>query len=879
MKTYSRIVVALLILTALLLAMSASAQEKSKVTTIKPRPSVVLDTRANRATPTPTPTPKPRFRFPGKISVERRLPDVFNDRDQQKEDYPRMPGLAGVEVKKAEATVRQIQPNARISVREGRYTNNYEPGVVVYHTPERGAFLKPGAEVVLYYNPKQSPSPKMPNLIGMNIAEAEMRLFRAAPRAQSQRILSRRHNPNYGDDVVIGQSPEAGTELSSDVRVVLYVNPQPPRPDYPKMPDLVGMDLGAAQARLSSDAPNYPQRIIEESEFNPRFRPGVVVNQSPRAGMPLQPGGVAVLYYNPQQPQPKTVSVPDVMGLNVPDAARRIEQNNLVARFPRRGTLDNYIVTGQSPQAGAMVEARSAVTLTVTATVVVPDVRRSLLNEAQQTIGQNRLTVGSVTTRISTVRQDEVLSQSPAPNSRVVEGTAVNLVIAKTQQVQVPNVLNQQQGNAEQALTGVRLAVGQVTKRESPRVAGTVLDQNPRAGTMVNIGSQVSLVIAEPETVPVPDLRNKAQGAAQQMIASARLVAGQVTTRESPLAAGTVLGQSPPAGTRVTVGSQVSFVVAMTETAVVPDLRNKAQGEAWQLITNSRLIVGQVTKRESPRAEGTVLDQNPPAGTRVNIGSHVGFVVAVPETAIVPDLRNRAQGEAQQLIASVRLTVGQVTTQQATVAAGTVLSQNPQAGTVVNVGSSVNFVVAVAVHSSSSLPQSPQPPPPSPPNPDDVVVPDLVKKELPEAINSLRAARLVIGDVKEKESGSFIVEQEPAAGQRVKVGTRVNVFTGKKPGGGQSLYVLLVAAFGFGTWLLARLWKRLRTISPPNPDPPQPPVPALSFRSTMNANSAEFAASTDLQTGFSLRFLPKADWGQQHITLTGGFVAAESEEL
>ncbi len=71
-------------------------------------------------------------------------------------------------------------------------------------------------------------------------------------------------------------------------------------------------------------------------------------------------------------------------------------------------------------------------------------------------------------------------------------------------------------------------------------------------------------------------------------------------------------------------------------------------------------------------------------------------------------------------------------------------------------------------------------------------------------------------------------------------------------------------------------------IPPPDPEPPRPeppPAPAVNFRSTMNASSAEFAASTDLQSDFSLRFLPKADWGQQHITLTGGFIAAESEEL
>ncbi|MBP6820449.1 MAG: PASTA domain-containing protein [Acidobacteria bacterium] len=750
MKTYGRIVVALLILTALLLAMTAFAQEKSKVTTIKQRPPLVLDTRATRATPTPTPTPG--LRIPGKISTGASLPEVFRDQQKRDPQQPKMPNVIGQHFKTADSMVRERQPNARISLAESpRYSPDVKPFAVIYQSLKEGTDLKPGVEVTLVYNPQQ------------------------------------------------------------------------PRPVYPKMPDLVGMDIRSAQAKLSSDAPNYPQRALEESVFNPRFKPGEVVNQSPRAGMDLQPRGVAVMYYNPQQPK---VIVPDVMGLAVPDAVRKIGQNNLVARLPRRGTLDNFIVTGQSPQAGTAVEARSAVALTVAAAVVVPDVRRSLLDDAQRTISQNRLTVGSVRAQISSVRQDEVLSQSPEPNSVVVEGTTVNLVIARTQQVRVPDVLNQQQGNAEQGLTNARLTVGQVAKRESPRAAGTVLDQNPRAGTMVNIGSPVSLVIATPETVAVPDLRNRTQGNAEQVIASARLAVGQVTTRESPLTV------------------------------------------------------------------GTVLDQNPRAGTMVNIGSPVSLVIATPETVAVPDLRNRTQGNAEQVIASARLAVGQVTTQQATVAAGTVLSQNPAAGTRITVGSRVNFVIAVDMPiPPPSPPQSPRPPQspqPEPPKPgDDVVVPDLVKKELPEVFGLLRTVGLGVGDVKkkdEKEAASFILEQQPAAGQRVKPGTLVNLVIGKKPDGGlwkEWPKVLLVGAFGFGALLLGRLWKRLRPKPDPSPDPPNPePVtPVLSFRSTMNANSSEFAASTDLQISFSLRFLPKADWGQQHITLTGGFVAAESEEL
>jgi hypothetical protein len=69
------------------------------------------------------------------------------------------------------------------------------------------------------------------------------------------------------------------------------------------------------------------------------------------------------------------------------------------------------------------------------------------------------------------------------------------------------------------------------------------------------------------------------------------------------------------------------------------------------------------------------------------------------------------------------------------------------------------------------------------------------------------------------------------------------------------------------------------TLNIPPDDKPPTPAPTLRFRSIMNASSSEFAASTELQTSFALRFQPKADWGQQYITQTGGPIAAERQEL
>ncbi|MFN0111959.1 MAG: PASTA domain-containing protein [Blastocatellia bacterium] len=760
MKTYSRVFAVLLVLTALLLAVAASAQERAPVTPIKRTPSVILDTQARaKVTPTPSPTPKIKIKLPREIPTGIFIPKKPEEPQQQAQAYPKMPNVIGQPVRSAESLVRRLQPNARLSVQEGRYTSNYGPGVVINQSLPEGTSLKPGVEVILSYNP--------------------------APQTD------------------------------------------------PLMPDFTRFDVQAAENRLRAIAPNIEIRTVTIGQNISSFQVNSVVRQSPSPNTKLVRGTVAVLYYNPPPVSaPQMVAVPDVVGTMAPDGRRRLVQTGLATNLPGRGSFDNYIIIGQSPSPGTAVPPRSLVTLTVSPVVTVPDVRRSLVNEAQQVISQNRLRVGSVTARVSSARQDEVLSQTPSPGSVVAEGTPVNLIIAALQQVRVPAVLNEQQNRAE------------------------------------------------------------------QLIGNARLVVGQVTKRESSFATGTVLSQSPPAGTAVNIGSPVNLVIAVSQTVAVPALRNKAQSEAEQMIISARLIVGSVTKRESPLTAGTVLDQNPPAGANVNVGSQVNFVVAIPQTVFVPDLRNRMQGAAERLIANTRLVVGQVSTQQTTAAAGTVLSQTPPAGTVVNVGSQVSFVVAVPVviptQTASPTPTSTPTPIVTPPE-SLVSVPDVTKKDLTEAINQLRAAKLEVGEVTKrasKEKLNTVLEQQPAPTQQVKTGSRVNLVIAEAPptsGGFNPIVVIGVVALGFGAFLLGKLWRKIQanqkektpafsSMNLSGAEPP-PPVPALSFRSTMNASSAEFATSTEFQTSYALRFQPRADWGQQHATVDGYLIAAESEEL
>ena len=337
------------------------------------------------------------------------------------------------------------------------------------------------------------------------------------------------------------------------------------------------------------------------------------------------------------------------------------------------------------------------------AQVAVPDVVGDTQAAATTAITGAGLVVGTVTTQASgTVPAGNVISQNPTAPTLVNLGSAVNLVVSSgPAQVAVPNVVGDTQSAASTAITGAGLVVGTVTPQASSTVpAGNVISQNPTAPTLVNVGSAVNLVVSSgPAQVAVPNVVGDTQAAATTAITGAGLVVGTVTPQaSSTVPAGNVISQNPTAPTLVNVGSAVNLVVSSGPAQVaVPNVVGDTQAAATTAITGAGLVVGTVTPQASSTVPaGNVISQNPTAPTLVNVGSAVNLVVSSgPAQVAVPNVVGDTQAAATTAITGAGLVVGTVTPQaSSTVPAGNVISQNPTAPTLVNVGSAVNLVVS-----------------------------------------------------------------------------------------------------------------------------------------------------------------------------------------
>jgi serine/threonine-protein kinase len=190
-----------------------------------------------------------------------------------------------------------------------------------------------------------------------------------------------------------------------------------------------------------------------------------------------------------------------------------------------------------------------------------------------------------------------------------------------------PAVIGLSQQDATLRLADDGLQVGEVTQRFDPKPAGTVIAQSPEAGFLIGKGGSVSLIVSKGiEMTIVPQIIGQSQAEAEAQLKDAKLLIGQVITRDVNLPTGQVLAMQPPPGTQVAAGTKVTLVVASGQVQV-PDLRGKTQDEAIKALQMLGFSVGIEPRDDATHPVGMVIDQRP-INQLAPRGSTVVIVVA-----------------------------------------------------------------------------------------------------------------------------------------------------------------------------------------------------------------------------------------------------------
>ena len=142
------------------------------------------------------------------------------------------------------------------------------------------------------------------------------------------------------------------------------------------------------------------------------------------------------------------------------------------------------------------------------------------------------------------------------PPAQVAKGSTVSLFVSSGSQLEIPDLEGESYADAVAELEAMGLEVEAESEQEDDREPGEVIRTEPGAGTEVEAGDSVVVVVAV-DQVEVPDLEGKSLDDATEAIEDAGLTVGSVIGPEG----GRVMTSWPFEGTEVESGSTVDLVL------------------------------------------------------------------------------------------------------------------------------------------------------------------------------------------------------------------------------------------------------------------------------------------------------------------------------
>ena len=263
--------------------------------------------------------------------------------------------------------------------------------------------------------------------------------------------------------------------------------------------------------------------------------------------------------------------------------------------------------------------------------VPVPDVTNLPLAEATATIEKTGLKLGEVTRRNdNSVKQGYVISQSPPAKTPIQPGQTVDLVVSSgAQKEKVPDLTGMTEQNAILAIQNAGFRVGKIDEANSSEKAGTVIGQDPKAGTELALGPTapsvnftVSLGVKQ---ATVPTVAGQSQSAATSALKAAGFKVKVKNQTSNDVPKGTAIDTDPPGGTQTAAGSTVTLIVSSgPQLVTVPDVKTQSEPDAQSTLEAAGFVVSvNSTATPDPTMLGKIVDQTPVGGSQAPKGSTV----------------------------------------------------------------------------------------------------------------------------------------------------------------------------------------------------------------------------------------------------------------
>ena len=277
--------------------------------------------------------------------------------------------------------------------------------------------------------------------------------------------------------------------------------------------------------------------------------------------------------------------------------------------------------------------------------VKVPDVLGMTLEEAKKALNDEKLGFKYEYGYSKEDDVDKVYDTNPEIGSFVDKNTTITVYISKgVKKVEMVDVLGKTQNEAEEAIIKAELKYTfQYKETTDDSLIGKVESTDPVAGTTVNAGTQVTVVLYKGKNevnIKMPDLSNKSEADAKKELEDLGFDINNVSveyTYDDEIKEGNVITQNgPKIGEETPSTAKIGLVVSLGK-PIIPDIVGKTKAEAEELLAKYSLKLGKVTEKNDDKVEaGKIISINGySVNDSVNIGTAIDVVISIgaePET-------------------------------------------------------------------------------------------------------------------------------------------------------------------------------------------------------------------------------------------------------
>ncbi len=201
-----------------------------------------------------------------------------------------------------------------------------------------------------------------------------------------------------------------------------------------EVPDFVGMTVEEA---IETAKPYRITVEVDSKRYDDDYEEGEIIEQNYVSGQDkINVGGTIKVITSLGHEE---TTVPDVVGYNIDDAFEKIDEAgfDIEYKYEYAEGSDINTVQKQVPEAGTIGESGDTITIYISrgeesSTTFVPSLVGKSENSAKSAIGQNELSVGSITYDYNNdYAEGEVFAQSPKSGIEVQEYSTVNLFVSK----------------------------------------------------------------------------------------------------------------------------------------------------------------------------------------------------------------------------------------------------------------------------------------------------------------------------------------------------------------------------------------------------------------------------------------------------------------